>query len=215
MTQRSESIEPCLCGEVREDDCGHPDCPIAHPERRRESIDPRRLCAAPITLADANRYVETFHRHNGRLPAARFSMAAVDAATGEVHGIAIAGIPKARMLDDGLTLEVNRVCTDGTRNCCSFLYGCCKRAAKALGYALLITYTQADEDGASLKASGWECDGDAGGGSWFRQVSNPRATYSGAVKRRWHIDLNAPAPRPTWPWPKPVEHPALFAEDKA
>ena len=160
-----------------------------------------KLIAAPITLADANRYVETFHRHNGRLPGAKFAIAAIDAESGNVHGVAIAGLPKARMLDDGATLEVNRVCTDGARNCCSFLYGCCKRAAQAMGFCLLITYTQADEPGASLKASGWHRDGAAGGGSWVRASRNNGAQYAGDTKVRWSIRMNEDRPIIAWPWP--------------
>lgn len=170
------------------------------------------LVPVPIALAQANRYVADFHRHNGALPAAKFSIAAVDGETGLVHGVAVAGLPKARMLDDGATLEVNRVCTDGATNCCSFLYGCCKRAAKAMGYSLLITYTQADEPGASLKASGWTLDGEAGGGSWVRASRSNGAKYAGVIKQRWHIDLNPPTPEVIWPWPveKPVDQPSLW-----
>ncbi len=65
-----------------------------------------------------------------------------------------AGRPVARAFDDGLTLEVNRTCTDGTRNANSMLYGAVWRAARAMGYARCITYTQHDESGASLKAAG-------------------------------------------------------------
>lgn len=168
--------------------------------------------AAPITLADANRFVAVFHRHNGSLPSAKFAIAAIDEYA-NVRGIAIAGLPKARLSDDGGTLEVNRVCTDGARNACSFLYGSCKRAAKALGYAQLITYTQADEDGASLKASGWTCEGEAGGGSWARQ-HRPRTSSVGGLKQRWRIVLAAPLPHLIWP-PDLLEfeHPTLFAID--
>lgn len=35
------------------------------------------------------------------------------------------------------------------------LYGAAWRAAKAMGYQRAITYTQADETGASLRAAGW------------------------------------------------------------
>lgn len=70
-------------------------------------------------------------------------------------GVATAGRPIARHFDDGLTLEVNRTCTDGTRNVNSLLYGAIWRAAKAMGYRRCITYTQADESGASLRAAGW------------------------------------------------------------
>ena len=37
----------------------------------------------------------------------------------------------------------------------SMLYGAIWRAAKAMGYKRCITYTQADETGASLRAVGW------------------------------------------------------------
>jgi hypothetical protein len=67
----------------------------------------------------------------------------------------MAGRPVARHLDNGFTLEVNRTCTDGTRNANSMLYGAAWRAAKAMGYTRCITYTQADECGASLRAAGW------------------------------------------------------------
>ena len=148
------------------------------------------LRPAPITLRDANLFVERIHRHNGPLPAAKIAVAAIDD-TGLVHGVAIAGLPKARMLMATGTLEVNRVCTDGTRNCCTFLYGAVKRAAKAMGYARLVTYTHQDEPGTSLKASGWKFDGEAGGGSW---VSNDprRATsrlHENDRKHRWVIVL--------------------------
>jgi hypothetical protein len=61
----------------------------------------------------------------------------------------------ARHYDDGKTLEVNRTCTDGTRNANSMLYGAVWRAARAMGYVRCITYTQHDESGASLRAAGW------------------------------------------------------------
>jgi hypothetical protein len=71
-------------------------------------------------------------------------------------GVATVGRPVARHLDDGYTLEVNRTCTlDGTPNVNSMLYGAAWRAAKALGYRRLITYTQEGESGASLRAAGW------------------------------------------------------------
>ena len=70
-------------------------------------------------------------------------------------GVAVAGRPVARILDDGLTLEVTRTCTDGTRNANSMLYGAIVRAATAMGYARCITYTQHGESGASLRGAGW------------------------------------------------------------
>lgn len=68
----------------------------------------------------------------------------------------MAGRPISRHFDDGLTLEVNRTCTDGTKNANSMLYGAVRRAAWGMGYQRVITYTQADESGASLRAAGFE-----------------------------------------------------------
>ena len=83
------------------------------------------------------------------------------------------GRPVARNSDNGYTLEVNRVCTDGARNACSMLYGAAWRAAKALGYRRLITYTLPAEGGASLRAAGWKLLGERGGGNW-NVPSRPR-----------------------------------------
>jgi len=91
----------------------------------------------------------------------------------------------SRGLDDGWTLEVNRVATDGTRNACSMLYAACWRAAKAIGYRKLVTYTLPEEGGASLRAAGWRCIGQAGGGSWSC-TSRPRVdTHPLQLKLRW------------------------------
>jgi hypothetical protein len=91
----------------------------------------------------------------------------------KVVGVAIVGRPVARFLDDGWTLEVNRCCTDGTKNACSMLYSAAWRAAKSLGYMRLITYTLPEEGGASLRASNWRCLGLRGGGNW-NVKSRPR-----------------------------------------
>ena len=78
------------------------------------------------------------------------------------------GRPVARLLDDGYTAEVTRLCTDGIKNGCSFLYAAAARTAKAMGYTKIITYILESEDGASLRASGWVYEGIRGGGSWNR-----------------------------------------------
>jgi hypothetical protein len=154
--------------------------------------------AVPITLADANDFVEVIHRHNGPLPSAKFAIAAIGSDTGMVHGVAIAGRPKARLLDDGYTLEINRVCTDGTYNCCSFLYARCIRTAKALGYSQCITYTLTSEPGTSLKAAGWREQVQSAGGSWLRpnQIDRNSGTDSHdlTAKSRWTIRLNDSPP---------------------
>jgi hypothetical protein len=154
------------------------------------------LHAVPSSLKAANRFVDALHRHSGVLPGAKFAIAVVDD-EGIVHGVAIAGNPKARGLTDGLTLEVNRVCTDGARNGCSFLYGCCTRAAKALGYQRVVTYTQGDEDGASLKASGWIAVAENKARDWKRERGEDR-NVSGGATVRWEITF-PDRPAPVWP----------------
>jgi hypothetical protein len=131
-----------------------------------------KLTISPITFAEANAFVAQHHRHHKPMPGCKFCIAVSDEA-GVVRGVAMVGRPVARMSDDGLTLEVNRVCTDGARNACSMLYGATWRASKALGYRKLITYTLPEEGGASLRGAGWRLLGERGGGQWSRQ-SRPR-----------------------------------------
>lgn len=130
------------------------------------------LALTPINLDEANAFVTEHHRHHKPVPGAKFSLAVSDAA-GNVRGVAIVGRPVARMCDDGWTLEVSRCCTDGARNACSMLYGASWRATRALGYRRLLTYTLAEEGGASLRAAGFILLGQAGGGSWNR-AARPR-----------------------------------------
>jgi len=128
------------------------------------------LTVTPINLDEANAFVAQHHRHHKPVPGAKFCIAVSE--EGVVRGVAIVGRPVARMSDTGFTLEVNRCCTDGARNACSMLYGAAWRAAKALGYLRLITYTLPEEGGASLRASGWKCIGERGGGTWDRPNNN-------------------------------------------
>ena len=110
----------------------------------------------PISLREANRFIEKHHRHSGRVQGCKFCVALSDG-LGVIHGVAVAGWPISRYLDDGRTAEVTRLCTDGTFNGCSFLYGRCARIAREMGFRKIITYTLAEESGASLRASGWSC----------------------------------------------------------
>ena len=104
----------------------------------------------------------------------------------DVVGVAIIGRPVARYLDGGYTAEVTRLCVlEGHPKAASMLYAACWRAAQAMGYRRLITYTLAQEPGTSLAAAGWQCLGEAGGGSWNRP-SRPRVdTGPGGAKRLW------------------------------
>lgn len=147
------------------------------------------LTIIPCTLEEANAFVREHHRHHAPVVGHKFSLAVMDAEE-VLRGVAIVGRPVARMLDDGWTLEVNRVATDGTKNACSCLYGACRRAAFALGYKRLITYVLEEEPGTSLKAAGWRCLGTAGGGSWHTPTSGrPRVDkHPLQTKIRWEVE---------------------------
>lgn len=137
------------------------------------------LRITPINLDEANAFVAIHHRHHRPVPGAKFCLAVSEGDT--VRGVAIIGRPVARMSDNGLTLEVNRCCTDGARNACSMLYGAAWRAAKALGYQRLVTYTLPVEGGASLRAAGWTLLGERGGGNW-NVPSRPRIDTAEALR---------------------------------
>jgi len=144
-----------------------------------------RLMIVPCELAEANAFVEQRHRHHGRVVGHKFSIAVAEGET--VVGVAIVSRPVARMLQDGLTLEVTRLCTDGTKNAASMLYGACRRAVFALGYRRLITYTLNTEPGTSLVAAGWKCLGEAGGGSWS-VPSRPRVDKHPLQRKlKWEV----------------------------
>ena len=118
----------------------------------------------PTTLREANAFVKAHHRHHKPVTGHKFSIGCE--AEGRLVGVVIAGRPVSRYLDDGLTLEVNRLCTTGEKNACSMLYAAAARAAKAMGYQRIITYTLDTEPGTSLRAAGWTCMGRAGGKRW-------------------------------------------------
>ena len=147
-----------------------------------------RLTIVPATLEEANAFVARHHRHHQPVVGHKFSIAVSDDES-VVRGVAIVGRPLARMLDDGWTLEVLRVATDGVQNGCSCLYGACRRASFALGYRKLVTYTLPEEGGASLRASGWKLIGEAGGGTWSRK-DRPRVDlHPTQAKFRWEAEV--------------------------
>jgi hypothetical protein len=141
----------------------------------------------PISLKHASAFVAEHHRHHDAPQGGKFALAAWH--EDELVGVAIVGRPVSRMLDNGLTAEVIRVATNGTRNACSFLYGAAKRAAQAMGYRTVITYTLIEEPGSSLRAVGWQRAGVAGGGSWSRP-SRPEVDHHPLQQKiRWECDL--------------------------
>ena len=127
------------------------------------SVDQPRLAIRPCSLRDANAFV------------------------GRERGVAIAGRPKARALDDGAHLEVLRVATDGCPNACSALYGAMARIASAMGYQrhAVLTYTLVTEPGTSLRAAGWVAVATTAGGEWDTPARPRRPGANTEPKIRW------------------------------
>lgn len=140
----------------------------------------------PVTLKYAQQFVDDYHRHHNAPQGCKFAIGLMG--TVGMCGVAICGRPVSRRLDDGETLEITRLCTNGVRNGCSMLYGGCKRVAKAMGYKRIITYTLISENGASLKASGFTDCGEAGGTHWTGE-RNRGQKIPAEMKRRWEIIL--------------------------
>jgi hypothetical protein len=143
------------------------------------------LILVPISIQDANALVKRWHRHHRPTQGGLFAVGVAIDGESEPCGAAIIGRPVARRLADGWTAEVVRCVTNGQRNACSMLYGAAWRAAKALGYRRLITYTGDDEPGTSLIAAGWKLIGETPGRSWS-VPSRPRVDRHPLQKRlRW------------------------------
>jgi hypothetical protein len=132
------------------------------------------LSVVPVTFADACAFVASWHRHHEPPVGHKFSVGVADDQT--LVGVAIVGRPVARHLDNGHTLEVTRSATDGTEHVNSMLYGAAWRAAKALGYRRLVTYTQDGESGASLRAAGWSVIAERPPRPGWTTPSRPRLT---------------------------------------
>lgn len=164
-----------------------------------------KFTAVPLNLREAQAYIDELHRHHKSSIRDKFRVGAADSA-GKIVGVAQCGQPINRNLNDGKTLEVLRLCTDGTKDVCSFLYAKCARIAREMGYKKIITYILESESGTSLKASGWICeDSSCGGGTWencTRSKQRPvqlsmlpqKQKYpEGMKKQRWCKYLNESA----------------------
>jgi len=122
----------------------------------------------PITLREANQFIAEHHRHHLPPQGAKFAVAVAEG--DDIVGVATVGRPVSRILDDGWTLEVTRVCTiNGYKNAASKLYAAAWRAARAMGYKRVISYILKDEKGTSLIAAGYKEIGVTGGGTWNRK----------------------------------------------
>lgn len=146
-----------------------------------------RLHLVPVDWATAREFCRMWHRSHRRPPAGhKFSIGVANEADVLV-GVAIVGRPVSRWRDDGQTLEVVRSITDGTPNANSMLYGACARAAFALGFTRVGTYTQAGESGSSLRAAGWRVVAERPARGGWTTPSRPRDDHgvSGIARTLW------------------------------
>lgn len=148
-------------------------------------MNPGKLALGPISLREANAFVAEHHRHHKPVRGARFALAAY--VEERMVGVVIVGRPVSRCIDRTRYCEVTRLCTDGARNSCSFLYGAARRASAALGYERLLTYTLPEEGGASLRGAGFTLVARTRGGSWDTP-SRRRGDYAPTTpKDRWEL----------------------------
>jgi hypothetical protein len=145
------------------------------------------LHLVPISAEVARDCVTRWHRHNGSTFFGELFRVGAATDDGTLVAVGLAGRPVARAYCDGQTVEVWRVASDGTRNATSMLYGALSRAAFALGYTRVITYTQADESGASLRAAGWKVVASRPARKGWSAPSRPRddARYMTSQRTLW------------------------------
>jgi hypothetical protein len=142
-----------------------------------------RLDIVPLSLAEANEFIQKHHRHHGILRFQKFSIGAVDQSN-VLRGVAVIGRPVARHRDDGRTAEIGRLATDGCPNACSKLLAAAWRAARAMGFVRMGTYVLAEEPGTSLDAAGWKLIYTTKGGSgWARHTRPGRTTANTGPKK--------------------------------
>ena len=147
----------------------------------------------PLTLAEARRFVAEHHRHNEPPIGHKFSIGLTNGRG--LTGVVIAGRPVARGADDGRTIELLRVTTEGDKNACSRLYGAACRAAQAMGYRRVITYTLAEEPGTNLRAAGFREDGRTEGHDGWKHTAGPRAAE---LPRLWGPPKMPTGPKVRW-----------------
>lgn len=144
------------------------------------------LEAVPLELKQANEFVSKLHRHHDAVYRDKFRIGAM--LNGELVGVVQLGRPVSRELDNGKTIEVVRLCTDGTKDVCSFLYAKAARIAKEMGYEKIITYILESESGTSLKAAGWHQEATTRGGNWSCP-SRPRKTTAPTVPKKRYAKI--------------------------
>ncbi len=143
-----------------------------------------RLKVIPLTLSQANALIQAHHRHHKPVVGHRFSIGCLS--ENGLCGAVVVGRPVARRTDQYSIAEVTRLVTDGTPNACSMLYAAAARAAKAMGYTQIQTFILHTELGTSLRAAGWQYDGESKGGDWNVPSRGGRRTDQPHIqKQRW------------------------------
>lgn len=141
------------------------------------------IAIAPCTVKAARKVVRAWHRDLPDIQGGLFAAQCVDG-DGSCVGVAIAGNP-SRVWQGQAKLVIQRVATQGYENACSALYGALCRAAKALGYHEVWTYTLPHEPGTSLRAAGFMDMGLTDGGEWDRPSRARKPAKCPQKKRRW------------------------------
>lgn len=151
---------------------------------------------SPCTVKAARAYVRSWHRHLPDVQGGLFAVQVVDS-VGRCVGVGVAGNP-ARVWQGQAKLVISRVAAmDGLPRVtsssgeehaapvCTKIYSALCKAARALGYREVWTYTLPEESGRSLRAAGFRDMGLSAGGEHGRP-SRPRAPAKRPEpKRRW------------------------------
>jgi hypothetical protein len=168
-----------------------------------------------IDLDTAREFVGRHHRHNPAPVTWRFGFGCFNGL--DLVGVCVVGNPAARLIDRRLgydkptvTLEVNRLCvrTDlphaVVKDACSKMYAHAARetlrrfdgrqipdsAGRSLRVERIITYTLGSENGASLRAAGWEETGITRDADvWDRPSRRRSVTSPREAKVRWEKQL--------------------------
>jgi hypothetical protein len=172
-----------------------------------------RLRIADVAFSEARAFISRHHAHCDPTRAWRFGFSVFNGAA--LMGVATVGNPVAPTLMKRGIAEVNRLCIRRDLNpmlrwnCCSMLYAHSAREAERRGFNRIITYTRVDEDGASLRAAGWTCEGLAGGRGWHSSRRSRSNRNAWIKKLRWSRTLQpkllpqrrlSPAPSPGDEW---------------
>jgi len=146
------------------------------------------LRVVPITITEARRHVEAHHSHH-HAPLGGLFAAAV-AQGDRMVCVAVVSRPVARKLGGRAIAEVTRLASDGTRHAASMCLAAATRAALALGYRRVISYTLAGESGTSYRAAGWHITGRTHNpDGWATREG--RVTVQNGLKFRWETGPDA------------------------